>query len=361
MNFAVHKINDPKNAKAGSVKLNWYPNGSGNSIVAMIDGQEAIFGEIPGAGKWYRDKDNDYAKGGVNVGKYGGKKRVFEFTKQGILITQTVTIEPSDAVEVEKGEYQRLLTTCVARYKIHNTDNRTHKIGLRVMMDTCIGDKDDVPFMLPNVDDPITTKKHLIGAEVPAFVQVIEKTTMRDPGIVLQLGLRISDKYDAPDRFLLTRYPGKEGKLHQKWKVAYEDFRDDSCVVIYWEPRDIGPNKTRDVAFTYGLGSISADGDRLGLTVGGSFQSGGELTVVALISDKAAKEVTLKLPPGMSLIDSKQKLTQPVPPIRADRAVPVTWRVRASVPGSRQEISVATDYGLRTMRRVTIGAQPLFN
>src|SRR5207247_1589283 len=51
MSFAIHKI-DPTNKAAGSVRLNWYPNGAGNSVVAMIDGKEAVFGEIPGAGKW---------------------------------------------------------------------------------------------------------------------------------------------------------------------------------------------------------------------------------------------------------------------------------------------------------------------
>jgi hypothetical protein len=194
---------------------------------------------------------------------------------------------------------------------------------------------------------------------VPSFVQVIEKTSMRDPGIVLQLGLRFNEKLDPPDRFLLTRYPGKEGKMHQKWKVALEDFRDDSCVVIYWDPRDLSPGKAHDVAFTYGLGNISAEGDRLGLTVGGSFQVNGELTVVALVSDKTAKTATLKLPPGLSLT-GKEKATQDVPPIRADRAVPVTWKVRANTSGQRQEITVSTDTGLRTMRRVTIGERPLF-
>jgi hypothetical protein len=84
------------------------------------------------------------------------------------------------------------------------------------------------------------------------------------------------------------------------------------------------------------------------------------LTVVALVSDKTAKTATLKLPPGMSLLP-KEKLTQNVPPIRADRAVPVTWRVRANSSGARQEIAVSTDSGLKTARRVTIGERSLFN
>ena len=42
--------------------------------------------------------------------------------------------------------YKRLLNTCLVRYKIHNKDpKRTHSVGLRVLMDTCIGLNDGVP------------------------------------------------------------------------------------------------------------------------------------------------------------------------------------------------------------------------
>ncbi len=359
MMFAVHKI-DPTDKKAESVKLNYYQNGAGNSVVALIDTREAVFGDVPGSGKWFRDKTVDYTKGGIAAGQYGGKKRTFEFTKEGILITQTVTIEPSDPIEVAPDTFRRLLTTCLVRYRIHNTDKNTHKVGLRVMMDTYIGDRDDVPFLLPGVDEPVKDKKHLFGAEVPAFVQVVQKESLRDPGIVLQLGLRISDKLDPPDRFMVTRYPSKIDNAYKKWKIPYADFIDDSSVAIYWEPKDLGANQTREIAFTYGLGSISAEADKLGLTVGGSFQAGGELTVVALVSDPKASTVTLKLPAGMSLA-GKQTMTQKVPTIRAGRAVPVTWKVRTMNAGARQEIAVSTDNGLNQSRRVTISDRSLFN
>src|SRR5207249_1639830 len=103
MNFAVHKI-DPKDKNIPAVKLNYYDNGSGNSIVAMIDTKESIFGKD---GKWAPGSET-----GKTAGKYGGKARSFDFSKEGIRVTQTVTIEPGELVHVGPGpdDYKRLLT-----------------------------------------------------------------------------------------------------------------------------------------------------------------------------------------------------------------------------------------------------------
>ncbi len=118
------------------------------------------------------------------------------------------------------------------------------------------------------------------------------------------------------------------------------------------------------MGFTYGVGNITASGNKLAVTVGGASQIGGELTVVALVADPAAKEATLHLLDGLELIDPNTK-TQPVPPTRADQAgkvhpSPVSWRVRATGAG-QHDVNVTTDNGLSQDRRVTITLKSLFN
>ena len=360
MNFAVHKIN-PDDKDAASVKLNYYANGAGNSIVAMIDGREAVFGAIPGAGAW--------AKGSENGGKHverkfgpGGKSRTYDFG--GILVTQTVTVEPSDPVPDAAGDYRRLLNLCLVRYKLQNKAPRDHKVGLRVLIDTCIGDNDGVPFTLPGVKSLVSTSKDFRDAEVPDFIQVLEKPNLANPGIVLQMNLRVSKEFEPPGRFLLTRYPGKQDKKFLKWEVPIRDMGDDSSVVMYWEPKVLKKGETRELGYTYGVGTITARNDKLAITVGGATQVGGELSVVALVADPAAKDATLHLKPGLELIDPTTA-TQPVPPTRAGpdgqlRPSPVTWRVRATGAG-RHDINVTTNNGLSQGRRVTITLKALFN
>jgi hypothetical protein len=89
----------------------------------------------------------------------------------------------------------------------------------------------------------------------------------------------------------------------------------------------------------------------------------GELTVLALISDRDAKFATLDLPPGLKLLDGtlKQKITHMRPELnKQPRPSPVTWRVRADREG-KHSITVSTDTGALQSRRVTITAKSLFN
>ena len=374
MKFAVHKV-DPDDKGAEKVKLNWYVNGLGNSTVAKIDGNDFAFGFAPDHGKWAlgSEKGKDVSPATWSppqiLDKYGGKKRTFEFSN-GIFVTQTVTVEPSDPVQIPSGEYKRLLTNCLVRYTIHNRDpKRTHSVGLRVLMDTCIGNEDGVPFTLPGVSEVISTKRDFRGPDVPDFVQVLEHPSLQDPGIILQLNLRFSNKLEPPSRFQLTRYPtnnrNPDKKILNKWEVPLVDMGDDSCVVIYWDPQDLGPHKKRELAFTYGLGNVSVSTTgKIGLTVGGATHVNGELTVLALISDRDAKFATLDLPPGLKLLPgepNQKKITHMRPELnKQPRPSPVTWRVRAEHEG-KHSITVSTDTGALQSRRVTITAKSLFN
>jgi hypothetical protein len=362
MTFAVHQL------LPEIKKLNWYDNGFGNSTVVKIDGADKTFGNYPNHGQW----SGDSKKGGIDVldskGKKKGKKRVFAFDG-GIEVTQIVTIEPGEPIEVSPGEYKRLLNTCLVRYTIYNRDSKSHVVGLRILLDTCIGENDGVPFVLPGVKEVVDTKRDFPkDGPIPDFVEVVERDSLRDPGTVVHLNLRLGEKFEMPSRFLLTQYPRAAGGVDpqsvQKWEVPVANMAGDSCVVIYWDPRELKAGQKRELAFTYGLGSVSLNANKLSVSVGGATHVGGELTVVALVSDRDAKTATLELPKGLELIDAKTK-TQTIEPMRPDakgfvRPSPVTWRVRALSDG-KHNVEVTTSNGLKQVRRVTITPKSLFN
>lgn len=360
MSFGVHKIDqDGLNA----VKLNWYENGLGNSNVVKIDGKENIFGQEL-YGYW---KPVGPAKA---TGRFGGKTRTFVFKLSQVYVTQTVTVEPGDFLATGPDVSKRPLNVCLARYKIRNDDRKTHSVGLRILLDTCIGLNDGVPFTIPGVSELVSTAMDFEGPKVPDFVQVLERPDLKDPGIIVHLNMRISDRLERPNRFLLTRYPQANKRDLHRWEIPKVDFRDDSCVVMYWDERDLKPNEVREVAFTYGLGSLTLTpvdkkrdrGGQLALTVGGAMYLRGELTIVALVADPSAKTATLKLPAGLELLEGP--LTKPVVsrpgPDGKYRPVPVTWRARALSDGLKN-ITVTTDSKLTETRRVTITAKSLFN
>ncbi len=368
MNFAIHKI-DPDDDRIPSVKLNYYENGLGNTVVARIDGKDKLFGlaGAAGTGKW----DKEFEKAGKPAGRYGGtgKKRAFIFN-EGIVVTQTVTVEPGEPDDTGK----RPLNTCLVRYQIKNADKTNpHKVGLRVLMDTCIGNEDGVPFILPGSKELVTTCKEFKDAEVPGFVQVRQNPDPAlPPGIILHLNLRVSEAFEPPGHFLMSRYPGRPNKMHEKWDVALKDMKisgeiqGDSCVALYWKEQQLPVNATRELGFTYGLGVMSSSAlpGKLDVTVGGAFHIGGELTVVALVADPKALAVTLDLPKHLELIDKKTMTQIPtLPRLTSDNKqypATLTWRVRAISAGAN-ELTVSTDNGLKKSRKVTITAKSLFN
>jgi hypothetical protein len=352
-------------------KLTYGPNGHTNSVVVRVDGNDLIFGKYPAQGRW--------AKLPTPAGDPPrGKVCTFEFTEPQILVTQEVRLVHGEPVEVSPGVIKPLLDTCLFRYRIENRDKKPHDVGLRFLLDTWIGTNDDVPFTLPGVAGMVDDSKELKASQVPDFIQVLENPSLEDPGLIAQLNLRLgADRpgvtFEPPTRVRLTAHPRVQKPALDKdtWEVPLESMKAarDSCVVLYWDPAQLGRNRHRELAFTYGLGSVAiGDSSKLGLSVGGALLVGSELTVVALVADpQPGQTVELQLPPGMTLAANTPE-SQPVPRSTQrnkdgrPQPSPVTWRVRANSAGEFP-ITVETRIGderVAQTRRVMITKARLF-
>jgi hypothetical protein len=291
---------------------------------------------------------------------------------KGIVITQSAKVIPGEPVEVAADVYKSHYDTCLVTYKIENRDTKSHMVGLRVMLDTLIGDNDGVPFTIPGQPKLITKKDFKDDfnkkiKEVPDFLMALEQADLANPGTVVQLNLRLSDRLEAPSRVLLTRWPGalKTGvkarlEAMEKWDVPVTEIEDDSSVVMYWQPEQIQPGSKRELGYTYGLGSIATTkGGQLAVTIGGVLTTGGELSVVALVNNaKPGEKVTLELPKELTLLpDSKAE--QPVLAPEGNRPRPTTWRLK-STAGGGFTITVRTSGGLVQKKRVVIRSTGIF-
>jgi hypothetical protein len=338
---------DPKNP-GNFKKLTYDSHGITNSLVVSIDGKPRRFGVDNG--RWQPKSEN--------VGKTG-KKSVWQFD-DGIYVTQIVDIVSGEPVEIGPDRYQLRLDTCLVRYEIENKDNRPRRVGLRMLLDTLIGGNDGAPFTVPGIDG-------LVGKEsfrdfqspktaVPDFIQVLENQDLKNPGVIAQLNLRLGGKLEEPTRVSLTHWPNDH--YFRPWEVPLRPLEKDSAIAIYWNERQIGAGDVRPMGFSYGLGNVSGLGGQLGVTVGGVFGPGGELTVVAL-TPHSGQTLTLKLPPGFTLVEGQEK--QEVRAGVAGRLNPVTWRVRSSNPGNFTiEVHSSTPGVAAQKKRVTIRTSSLF-
>ena len=132
---------------------------------------------------------------------------------------------------------------------------------------------------------------------------------------------------------------------------------------MYWEPRPIDPGAGREMGFAYGLGDVAAGegGGNLGLSVGGSFTPGGEISVTAYVNNPVARQtVTLHLPAGFQIAEGG--LTQAVPspaPGAASRMSPVSWKVKAGGAGD-YSVQVDSSNGASQSKKVTIKTRSIF-
>jgi hypothetical protein len=338
-------------------RLTYDEFGRSNNTCLRIDGVERLFGDLlrtdrtPGNGEW---KERRIELHGDGTARHGDGIESIWLTPERIAVRQIVEIVP--------GEQSRLLDTCRVRYVLENQGDVEHSVGIRFMLDTFIGVNDGVPFTIPGQSGLCDTKMEFKSrAEVPDFIQALERGDVSDPGTVAHVGFRLGSRVESPDRVTLGAWPDNNfrdlfgisaAKGHLTgWDVPFLDIRrlkelgesintaaePDSAVVMYWFDRPLKPGETREVGFTYGLGTVASSegGGRLALTVGGRLVAHGEFTLTALVQDPQSNEkLTLTLPPGFSLVEGGEtQPVPPVPPLMSQRFSPVTWKIKAGGNG----------------------------
>jgi len=328
-------------------------------------------------GQW-KDGERDLPiPADLTKGKGGGRKSVWVYPDQKVTVTQLV--------EVVAGEQSRKLDTCLVRYLIENKDTKEHRVGLRFMLDTFIGQNDGVPFTIPGEKELCETSKDFARPDdVPDYVEALEHADLKHPGTVARVQLRLGTRIEPPGRVTIGAWPdpdlrSRDDRCSQEktfWQVpvlpinAIKAVRrgaeeGDSAVVLYWDAKPISAGSSREVGFAYGLGNVASDKDaagRLGLSVGGNFKPGGEFTLTALVSNPQRKEtLTLELPSGFKLMAGEA--TQPVPEVAADaarRTSPVTWKIKAGSAGS-YELKVKSSAGAAQAQPITIRSTSIFD
>jgi hypothetical protein len=366
--LSMLKEKDPNNPKEFK-RLTFDKYGRSNNVCVRIDGSERLFGPSSAgglAGKWLETAPTWKDEQGR---EHHGSKAVWSWEDVKVQVTQTA--------EIVRGEQSGLLDTCLVRYTIENKESRPQAIGLRVLLDTFIGANDGVPFTIPGDPDLCDTQKTFETADkVPDFIQALENEDLAHPGTVAHLKLKLGGRIEPPTHVILGAWPDdylqKLLNMPQAkgpdtlWDVPVLSMKAgwpyDSAVTIYWDDKLLPPGDKRELGFTYGLGNVASSGKLL-LTVDGTFKPGGELTVVAQVSDPQPDEkVTLKLPAGFVLSGSSAA-TQTVPPVPANAArrnSTVTWKVKAGPVGSHQ-LDAESSTGAKQSVKVLIKASSIFD
>jgi hypothetical protein len=378
MRFGLAMTKDAEPQWRGEAKrLTFSVEGLTNNTCIKLDDEEMLFGETGTRmqtgeridafrGRW-KELEGDLGSDSAGVLRQG-KRSVWSYSEEQIDVTQTVELVP--------GPQSGRLDTCLVRYRIDNRDRRPHTVGLRFLLDTYIGANDGVPFLIPGRNQLCDTHLDVQGRDVPLYIQACESDNLAHPGTIARIQFVLGGTLAPPDRVTLGAWPNAElahlmrdHRCRQQetlWSVPVYDISllHDSAVAMYWNPQPLAPGASREMAFTYGLGDVAAGegGGRLGLSVGGSFTPGGDLSVTAYINNPApGQTVTLTLPEGFQLADGGG-LTRPAPALdytSASRQSPVTWTVKAGRPGD-YTLTAESSNGAAQSKKVTIKTRSPF-
>ncbi|MGB8645463.1 MAG: hypothetical protein WCF84_09515 [Anaerolineae bacterium] len=334
--FGFSTKDDPAIPNARNQPLTFRPEGTTvdadghtNDTSVWVDGSTAHYGTD--AGKWLAPPQLN-ADGSELDGVWQYQSIVFTETVKAVLGSSTHQID-----------------TFRISYQAKNLDSQPHNVGLRMMIDTLIGDNDGVPFLVPGLDGLINHPLDLKGNDIPDRIQVYQTNDIRDHGVIVQITLK-GTGLTPPDRFIITpwcgqspqwdyyaQFGGNSDGFHQCGQLGG---KADSAIGIFYNDRTLKSGETHEWSTYYGLGAIETPilNSQLAFAkLSESFQVGEDFWISVLVQNpKPGQSVILQLPPQLELIEGSMEQVVKNTDLSQSQ---ISWHVRGKTAGDKLPIT----------------------
>jgi hypothetical protein len=217
-------------------RITFDDKGGTNVVVIRIDGKDYAFGFEGGEVK---SKNTPIGKDRVGVSAVWAVEK--------IEVTQTV-----ETVKSKTGEWD----TCLVSYTVDNKDSKARSVGIRVMLDTHLGNASKQYFNIPGSKEIIGDKADWKGDKVPGVLVTMQKGDLNDTGLTATFSLRVDRGFEAPDRVVLTQFPERDVAFG--WDLPVKDMGKDAVVGLFWSAQEIKAGQSRTVGYAYGAGVVDA-------------------------------------------------------------------------------------------------------
>jgi len=206
----------------------------------------------------------NYVFGGTTKRRAGDDANYGEVTEGPVIKNnQIYTSSLINGIKVEqilsivKSSTTGLFDTAQIKYRLINNSNEEKEVGLRVMLDTMLGQNDGAPFRL--ADKAVTTDNLYLEEELPSFWQAFDSIT--NPTVTSQ-GTFKGPGVTAPDKVYFADWGSlADGDWNFDFNPGQEfvrkgEYEIDSAIAMMWEPRLLEPNEEVTYVTNYGLGGI---------------------------------------------------------------------------------------------------------
>ncbi|GEM_PF-7059861 len=171
------------------------------------------------------------------------------------------SIEITQIIAFMKSAFSGTEDTVKIKYLLHNTGASTALIGVRLIFDTQLGDRDQYPFIVPHIETHrINTENQLTGAMVGDYWCFWNDPS--EPSSFIVSGF-IGDHLVHPDIITFAGYAriskaqGMLTEIKNKKGFAGNGEPANSAVEYIWQPKEIKPGTKDGIAVCFGTGKVS--------------------------------------------------------------------------------------------------------
>jgi hypothetical protein len=237
-------------------------------------------------------------------------------------VTLTQTLAPANNPYTSRPDTVRIAMTAT------NTSGAPLSAGLRIMLDTMIGENDKAPFFVPGSGN-FDTEREFQGDEVPAYWKAFEASDYDQASLKGQ-GIVSGEDATRPDRLVFGAWP-RIKNTSWEYTVDAREPVGDSAVAMYWEPQELAPGASVTWVTYYGLAGVGGGNAWIDAPVEISNESpefSATLWVANLSdADFTGGEAVIALPQGLRLADGEtgRKPMESVPVNGGAQSV--SWRL----------------------------------
>ena len=209
--------------------------------------------------------DQKYVFGGSTERRAGDGARYGEVIQEPTvednkIVTKTRfdNIVVEQILSIVKSSTTGLADSAQIQYRVTNEGQQEDKVGLRIMLDTMLGENDGAPFRLG--EDTISTDKLYYDKQLDDFWQAFDSVS--NPQVTSQ-GSFIGPDVSTPDRVYFSDWGSLADGV---WDFDFNPGQDfmrkgeyeiDSAMAMYWVPEILEPGQTKTYITKYGLGGIT--------------------------------------------------------------------------------------------------------
>ncbi|WP_073156301.1 hypothetical protein [Halanaerobium congolense] len=209
--------------------------------------------------------DQKYVFGGSTERRAGKNARYGEVIQEPTvegnrIVTKTRfnNIVVEQILTIVKSSTTGLADSAQIQYRVINEGEESEKVGLRIMLDTMLGENDGAPFRLGEAT--ISQDKLYYDKQLDDFWQAFDSVS--NPQVTSQ-GSFIGADVSTPDRVYFSDWGSlADGVWDFDFNPGQEfirkgEYEIDSAIAMYWVPEIIEPGDSKTYITKYGLGGIT--------------------------------------------------------------------------------------------------------